>query len=1007
MSTGTEDDAAASMFRFYIQQYHIYREKYGPHTAIFLQVGKFYEFYDILEHGESQANVRDIVDLLGVQLSRKAVKGLRAEQECLFAGVPDAALHRWAGRLTLLGWTIVIFDQVKDARDHVVRREVTRILTPSTHIEAVSSTETPYVLSLILMQTANVPPWFGVALVDLTTGTTKTYTGQAQGRAEAWTADDVIQLMSVYPPREVLVYYDAPYAYTVDTMRRILCLPAAVIRVSPCHAGAFGSATTRAEYLQRVYQIRSALPPRTFLSLRTTEEETALLYALQFIEEHCPSLLRQFHRNEPWIPHLRLICGNHALTQLQMCGAGMSVLSLFDKAVTPMGKRATKERLLTPYAQAAEIQARLREVRAAYEWPEKTWMGVLATLRVMFDLPRLHRRLLCGTMTPSEITNLYQTYHAMESLSEILQGSVLEGTLNAEWRAYRTTLDQHLSEEKAAQASDDMTPLNAATYPTVGEKEAVIADLLVRIQMARMDLCKATGLQESAIKLEENATGYVFRVTMVGMKHLKKYVSAEVRLQEKGSYGYVETPALVEAQRALQVARRELAEEFQRRWADVCVAVSSQAVWSAVEEWVAHVDVTQCLARVSKERGFHCPQIEEGVSCVEIEQLRHPLVEASATRSQYVKHSVMLGSAPGSSGAARGSARPEDVSPAKGWLVYGMNASGKSTLMKATGLCILLAQAGCFVPAKSMRLCPFRAVYTRILNQDNLFAGLSSFAVEMSELRDILRGADEYSLILGDELCAGTESISAQALVLSGIQWLTARRATFIFATHLHDLATHLAGLPVEVWHLHVEYDPVTQRLVYDRSLRRGQGSTLYGLEVARAMDLPREFIDQALKNRHLLMGTTTQEQAHASTWSRDILRRECERCHAPVVRELEVHHIQERATAVGGILPDGTPMNDKRNLVTLCEACHDRVHAGETIAPMVDTSEGPMRLSVPMQPTKKHSKWTEEEKQTITDTIRAYPSLALKALRGLLQARHEIQMSEATLRAFKAEVRG
>jgi DNA mismatch repair protein MutS len=99
-----------------------------------------------------------------------------------------------------------------------------------------------------------------------------------------------------------------------------------------------------------------------------------------------------------------------------------------------------------------------------------------------------------------------------------------------------------------------------------------------------------------------------------------------------------------------------------------------------------------------------------------------------------------------------------------------MNASGKSTLMKATGLCILLAQAGCFVPAKEMTLSPYQAIYTRILNQDNLFAGLSSFAVEMSELRDILRHANSKTMVLGDELCSGTESTSAQALVASGIQ---------------------------------------------------------------------------------------------------------------------------------------------------------------------------------------------------------------------------------------------
>ena len=78
----------------------------------------------------------------------------------------------------------------------------------------------------------------------------------------------------------------------------------------------------------------------------------------------------------------------------------------------------------------------------------------------------------------------------------------------------------------------------------------------------------------------------------------------------------------------------------------------------------------------------------------------------------------------------------------------------------------------------------------------------------------------------------------------------------------------------MEVWHLHVEYDPVTKKLVYDRSLRPGSGSTLYGLEVARAMDLPFEFIEQALKNRHQIMGSTIQQDAAASSWNAEIVRR-------------------------------------------------------------------------------------------------------------------------------------
>jgi DNA mismatch repair protein MutS len=329
-----------------------------------------------------------------------------------------------------------------------------------------------------------------------------------------------------------------------------------------------------------------------------------------------------------------------------------------------------------------------------------------------------------------------------------------------------------------------------------------------------------------------------------------------------------------------------------------------------------------------------------------------------------------------------------------------MNASGKSTLMKAVGISVLLAQAGCFVPAKTMTFRPFRAVYTRILNQDNLFAGLSSFAVEMSELRDILRTADANTLVLGDELCSGTESVSAMSLVAAGIEWLSAKQAKFIFATHLHDLPKLLRpeAIGLKIWHLHVEYDPVTKALVYDRTLMPGNGSTLYGLEVARAMDLPPEFLDAAATHRRTLTGTVTQADAKGSSWNAVITRRSCELCGSVVANDLEVHHIRPRAGASSGILEDGTPMNHASNLVVLCEACHDKEHTeGSVITELVQTSTGPSRRQS-ASTTNKRSKWSEEELATIHRILSEFKNVSTKTLSNMLKQDYSISISAATL---------
>jgi DNA mismatch repair protein MutS len=298
-----------------------------------------------------------------------------------------------------------------------------------------------------------------------------------------------------------------------------------------------------------------------------------------------------------------------------------------------------------------------------------------------------------------------------------------------------------------------------------------------------------------------------------------------------------------------------------------------------------------------------------------------------------------------------------------------MNASGKSSLMKAIGLCVLLAQCGFPVPAATCQLVPFTAIFTRILGNDNLWAGQSSFVVEMTEFRDILRFADQKSLVLGDELCKGTESFSATALVAAGVETLAARRAKFVFATHLHELATlpDIAGLAgVRPYHLRVTYDAATDRLVYGRDLVAGAGSALYGLEVCRALDLPTGYLDRAMALRQHLAGW---EAPHVSGYSAASVVAACEVCgSAGTAAGLETHHIRPQADAAAAAA-EGTAIHAAGNLVCLCARCHDDHHAGRLIVTgWQDTSAGRRlvwsRPAAATTVTEEVTAWVREQRQ-------------------------------------------
>jgi DNA mismatch repair protein MutS len=354
---------------------------------------------------------------------------------------------------------------------------------------------------------------------------------------------------------------------------------------------------------------------------------------------------------------------------------------------------------------------------------------------------------------------------------------------------------------------------------------------------------------------------------------------------------------------------------------------------------------------------------------------------------EYVTHSLTLGN-----------------DEKQGHIIYGVNASGKSSLMKSLGIAILLAQAGCYVPATQFTFTPFHKIFTRIQNNDNIWAGLSSFAVEMTELREILQIADAWTLVLGDEVCNGTESTSATALVGATLEYLHDVGAKFLFATHLHGLLSlpRIPTLPrLAIWHLLVMYDPITQKLVYDRTLKEGPGNSLYGLEVARAMNLPIAVLERAMELRTLFAGTTTAGSAAATTWNTHLTRRKC---------DLEVHHIrQQRDADENGRFEDGTHKNHLSNLIVVCQKCHDDHHAGRiTIGPARQTSDGVEHTVTRSVITAEPPQQSEEDSktETIEQYLRKFPRLSPSRLQFELESREGIQVTTQKLSSIRKKLK-
>jgi DNA mismatch repair protein MutS len=989
------------MFEIYLRFYKHYSLKSGPNTAIFLLVGSFYELYDIHDkNGEGQTSFDRATTILGIQ---KVPKG-----DGLFsAGFKDSSLHKFAAMLTRENWTVVIVDQVKDEKGSVSSRDVVRILSPGTHIETTGA-DSFYTAGLWLDAPWNQTPLFAAAAIELTTGAVHTYEGSTTGRGE-WSSDSLLHFFQVHQPKELIVWWrgdniDQP---SETFLRRVLGIPTALIHVRQAtvlEQGALEKPVIREDLLRRCFKPKSLLPLRTLLGLtELPHTERALASLILFIEDYYPSAIASLRLPTAWTPETSVYLGNHALTQLNMITAREedSVLGMFTKTYTPMGRRAMRRRLLYPVAQPAVLENLYREI----DWCLETSAteSILGNLRPIGDLSRLHRRLTVATINAADVTSLNMSYvYSTRILNDAGDGPLSTFREHSDrFNEYREAFSTVFDLEKAMRSQDDTFCLTDAAGPKTAAIEAEIAAARAAIQTIHRELYSWIGVEKDAFRLDEKEASIIVGASKTIIKEVDRAMKAGqipaalkgIQIHAKKSCSSLEIPGLNALYGKILSLRLSLSSAVKEELPAACDSLLPFAdVWDLLETWIAQVDLSFTIARVSADRGFVRPQLIEATAAgLSIEGLRHPLIESQQTRVQYIKHNVDL--------------------HAEGWLVYGMNASGKSSLMKAVGIATILAQCGCYVPASSFKFTPFRSLFTRILNTDNLWAGLSSFAVEMTELAEILRRADPWSLVLGDEVCSGTESMSAMSLVGASLEHLSKRKARFIFATHLHGLQDIpvIATLPLKVWHLQVRSDPVTQRLVYDRTLHPGAGSSLYGLEVAKAMAIPFEVLESAHAIRKSLVGVSTEKDAPLSDWNRAVQRLTCEACGSDKVRALEAHHIQERSGAIAGRLADGSNMNDARNLAVLCDKCHDKVHAETIVVGAVQqTSEGPIREVKNVSPgsvKKGRSDLSDEQEAAIKNDLRLYRTQTAARLIFHIEQTHGIKLTTQRLKTLRASL--
>jgi DNA mismatch repair protein MutS len=701
----------------------------------------------------------------------------------------------------------------------------------------------------------------------------------------------------------------------------------------------------------------------------------AFCFLLDYIYSHNPNLVNKIKEPQIYNSDDKLLLANHSLKQLNFLDNGLtdnnlnginknlkSVISFLNNCNTAMGKRRMNYTLMNPITNPDTLN-KLYNTTEHFINHFKDYEFIGKNLKNIKDLEKIYRKIVLEKISPQEIFVLFDNlklisyiYTNNSKLNNFLQN-------NSEQTEIFYNIQQHIDtifnffKLKLNDNLDDISNLDSFlthfftknTFPLLDQKYQKyleIGDIINAINFKLTDLIKSSEkkptnkLYVSIYRTEKNGVNGIV-TTKTRFKKLESIINqlnnSSITIYYKSSYDNLNKTFDFNIKNLIKESHngndvRIISTEIN----DLCYNINNyekdfkdeliksyklflnelkdmKDFFISIIEYIIYLDVLYTKSYNAITFNYCKPIIQNNNnSFVNANELRHILIEQLQSNTQYIPNDINLGI--------------HNNNKENGFLLYGTNAVGKSSLIKALGISVILAQSGMFVPCSSFIYFPFKSIFTRILGNDNIFKGLSTFAVEMSELRTILKMSDQNSLILGDELCSGTEIDSALSIFSAGLIQLHNNNSKFIFATHFHEInefqeIENLTNMTMK--HMSVIYDKQLDKLIYDRKLKDGSGNRRYGLEVCKSLHLPQDFIDLAYNIRNKIdVKSHSISMFNKSKYNSNKLVGLCELCGK---KATDIHHVKPQKDADDNGFIGFMNKNHLSNLQSLCKKCHDK----------------------------------------------------------------------------------
>ncbi|HEY59604.1 MAG TPA: DNA mismatch repair protein MutS [Anaerolineae bacterium] len=783
------------------RQYLEIKRQY-PNAILFFRLGDFYETFD--KDAEITSNVLDIV-----LTARNIAKG----QKVPMAGIPFHAAENYISRLIEKGYHVAICEQIGPQPKHgLFPRKVIRVITPGTVVESgLLKSEKNNFLASIIYEDNHV----GIAFVDITTGEFQT----TEVVSERIT-DNIRAEIARINPAEILV------SETQKADFLVLYNP-----------------TVRKDWFFELKRCKSSLIDHFKVAsldgfgLRSkhfaARASGAIIQYLQETDQRTLKIVRKLstYSTKEFMVLDAETRRNLELTEtLRESKSAGSLLGVIDYTINPLGKRLIRQWLRKPLLDIQIIQKRLDYVESFTE------DGILRNdiqlqLKSFSDLERIISRIVSGHAMPRDLVALRSSLQYLPQLKKSLHNA----------RAIISSFCKRIN--LCSKEKDLLNKAITENPPASIQKTGVIKkgfskeldEIINSSKTARNWITKLekeerekTGIKSLKVKFNK-VFGYYIEVTKSNLEFVpKEYIRKQTLFN---SERYI-TPEMKEYESIILNAEERIREIEIRLFKDICSEISRNATQILeTASCLAELDVFTSLAEAAIRNNYCKPDLISNTS-LEIIEGRHPVVEKMQLDKPFIANNVAFD-------------EKEIIQ-----IITGPNMSGKSTFLRQVALIILLAQIGSFVPAKSAKIGLVDRIFTRIGAQDEIYAGQSTFMVEMVETANLLNHATPRSLLILDEIGRGTSTYDGLSIAWAVVEYIHNNpklRSRTLFATHYHEL-TQLSQFLPHVKNYNVAVSESDNNVIFLHKIIPGGADRSYGIHVAQLAGLPPAVVSRANK---------------------------------------------------------------------------------------------------------------------------------------------------------------